>query len=1655
MFWPAVLTRMLGAIKKLLAPRHSSRPERSVSAAREFRLWSPWKISAYALAASPTVFFPMTSFAQSCGVTPMRWVYHYWNFNLEGFAPTATAGCAAFDGHTWTANNITSTVVSSTVAAGSVEIPGPDGGARCEQYYTSTNHPNIGNPNWIGLASVAGPCPQFSVTAAPPLQSEVSCKNCVADPVNPGVGNVYKSEEDVRIAGASPIAFRRFYNSADAVGSDGTPGWRHSYSRYINTVYQTPSSPYPGQSAMVSAQFGTPQNACTQGFPTIRASVVAWQSAIATYTDGVCVLSTSAGTIGTLPIQSNTPMAAPANPIEYDLVRDDGQILRYTLQNGTINNPRGTSIQLAVTSSGFTVTDDQDNVENYNAGGVLQSITSPAGVVQTVSYDSNGLFSAVTDSFGNSLAATRNAQGNIATVAINGASPIQYSYDAAGRLFTVTNLDNTALSYVYTGVSLLNSVVDESGTTYTTWTYNAQNQATKTTGPGGANATTVAYTPDGSVTATDALGATRTFSYTRVGDINRVISISGSQCPSCDEMAATTYDAFGWVSSRTDYNGNVTCYANDPLRGLELVRVEGFAPGSTCPSDLGTYILPSGTSQRKISTTWSSSYRLPTQITEATRTTSFAYDPSGNVRTKTITDTTASPNVSRTWTYTYNSYGQVLTAEGPRTDTNDATTYTYYTCTTGSQCGQVQTVTNAAGHVWTYNSYDAYGQPLKITDPNGVVTILTYDARERLTSRSIAGETTGFGYYPTGLLKTVTLPDNSTFTYTYDGAHRLTQISDGLANKIVYTLDAMGNRKGENTYDPSGALHRTHTRVFNTLSELYQDVNAANTAAVTTTYGYDGNGNQSSASAPLARNTGELYDALNRLMQITDPANGVTGFTYDANDNLVSVTDPRALVTSYHYNGFGDLVSQLSPDTGSTRNTYDSAGNLATSTDARGALATYSYDALNRVTSVAYSSGGTADQTLTFTYDAGANGKGHLTGASDANHSLTWSYDTLGRVINKSQTVAGVIHSVGYSYSLGDLSTLTTPSRQTVNYGYNANHQITSVSVNGTIVLNGVTYEPLGPVNSWTWGNGITVSRTVNGDGLITQITEVYQTPPQSCPTGQTLMWNDTGSFDGNPNQFFSTPAAAAQAHDARVNAYYHCSCAALTGVTQSSWNLYVASYTWNGSGPSTFNVPGSCQGAISYAVSLGYTFDDADRITAITNASNSALSWSYGYDALDRLTTASTAANTYGWTYDSNGNRLTETGPSPSTYAISPASNQITGITGALARTYGYDAAGHTTSYSDVTATYNDAGRLQTAARNSDTESFIYNALGQRIETTGGPAGTVLYWYDEQGHLLGEYDGSGSLIEETVWLGDIPVATLRPNGSGVAIYYVHTDHLNTPRQVTRPADNAQMWTWFSDPFGTDAANSNPSGAGTFAYNLRFPGQIFDGQAGLHDNGFRAYDPATGRYVESDPIGLAGGVNSYSYALQNPISGQDPLGLYCISTGQSVSCSYPGGPAFTLPVQGFPDINASNRALYHKYDVQRDLGCANPQDVLQSLINNPTPGNPSPATPGGTPNYAPVPFFGDNPVTSWLTTDLNTGLPLVINITGPGSAFSPGYVAREVVNGVAHTYGEGLNPWQSPAATAGWIQDIANELLWGRQLSGFIKKAEQNCGCKQ
>ncbi len=810
---------------------------------------------------------------------------------------------------------------------------------------------------------------------------------------------------------------------------------------------------------------------------------------------------------------------------------------------------------------------------------------------------------------------------------------------------------------------------------------------------------------------------------------------------------------------KTDFNGNQTSFIFDLSRNLETSRTEALSTAE----------------ERTIATTWHSVYRLPLTITEPNRITSFTYDAAGNVLTQTLTDTTVTPNVSRTWTYTYNAIGQVLTADGPRSDVTDTTTYTYHSCSSGYNCGQLQTVTDALGHVTTFNTYNAHGQPLTITDPNSVVTTFIYDARARLTSTQTSNEQTAYSYWPTGLVKRITLPDLSYIEFVYDDAHRLIQISDGTGNHIDYTLDAMGNRTAENAYDPSSVLFRTRTKVYDTLNRLQKTIAAAGTPDVTTTYAYDAVGNMTGVAAPLSRNQTRLYDALNRLEQVTEPGSAVTRFDYDANDNLAAVTDPRGLVTGYLYNGFGELIEQTSPDSGSDSRTYDAAGNVKTRTDARDITRIYTYDALNRVTSVS-----APDQAVSFSYDAGVNGVGRLTGASDATHSMSWVYDGLGRATAKTQTVGGLARSVAYAYHEGRLASITTPSGQLITYEYSQG-RIDQVAVNGVAIVSDAIYEPFGPIREWTWGNGTLAIRTYDQDAKITQL--------------------DSGG------------------------------------------ELY------------------------------DYFYNNAFDLTGIRNNSNNDYSSTLTYDNRARLTTSYSAGRGDSWEHDDNGNwyRQREFGTPTILYEISTTSNRFVQRHGTNATPFAYDDAGNLISDSD-------AGRPVSLA-GVTTATYTYSAIQERIRKVVGGVSTY-FVYDERGHLLGEYGSGGALIQETVWMGDIPIATVRPKvGGGVQIFYVHTDHLNTPRKVTRPADNMLVWRWDAVGFGQVLPEQNPAGAGTFRYNLRFPGQYFDAESGLHYNYYRDYDPHTGRYLEPDPIGMAGGINPYAYALVNPVAYVDPFGL--------------------------------------------------------------------------------------------------------------------------------------------------------------------------------
>jgi YD repeat-containing protein len=283
----------------------------------------------------------------------------------------------------------------------------------------------------------------------------------------------------------------------------------------------------------------------------------------------------------------------------------------------------------------------------------------------------------------------------------------------------------------------------------------------------------------------------------------------------------------------------------------------------------------------------------------------------------------------------------------------DTTTYLYEEAT-----GNLLSVTNALGHQTTLGNYDAHGKPRQITDPNGLVTTLVWDERQRLTSRTVGQELTSYTYDGVGQLTRITLPDASFLDYFYDEAHRLTEVRDNLGNKVSYTLDAMGNRTLEETRDPGGVLKATRSREYSNLNRLIKNIGGTNPALQVTQYGYDNQGNLTSIDGPLTGTPNDLstltYDALNRLKDVTNPLSGLTRHGYDGLDQPTSVTDPRNNATGYTTSGLGDQTQEVSPDRGITNRLFDAAGNLTSAADGRPKTTTYTYDALNRLTQATF-----------------------------------------------------------------------------------------------------------------------------------------------------------------------------------------------------------------------------------------------------------------------------------------------------------------------------------------------------------------------------------------------------------------------------------------------------------------------------------------------------------------------------------------------------------------------------------------------------------------------------------------------------------------------------------------------------------------------------
>jgi len=1226
-----------------------------------------------------------------------------------------------------------------------------------------------------------GSCPG---TEQPGTAPPIGCGN----PINSSTGNKFQTESDY--AGSNLLQFARYYNSAaDAPTHLLGSHWTNTYTRRIGFDASTPS---------VALLWQRDGHGTTFNLVSGMWRATAHPEATLLRLDGP-----SGELLGW------TYMARDGSQVEdYDAL---GRLIG-------ISRADGQSVVL-VYNNGLT----ENNANDY----LLTSVAAQDGRRLAFTYDTSLRISQFTDPTGATYA---------------------YGYDAAGRLQSVTYPGGSSKTYLYNEAAYTNAadlptaltgIVDEKGQRFATFTYAADGRAIATEHAGGVEKFSMVYNADGTTAVTSPTGAVETRGFASPTGINRVAATSVT-VDGITHTASYTYDSNGFVDVTTAPFGpttpvDVTTDYDFNARGLLTQKIESANQAAT---------------RRTIQTDWHASFNVPTErrllnaadVLEAK--TTWTYNARGQVLTATQIHLTNAA-LSRTASMSYCEQadvtagtcprvGLVTAVNGPRTDVSDVSTYAYYQTDDAScasaptscphRAGDLWKVTNALGQVSEYLRYDGTGRPLAVKDANGVITDLKYAPRGWLSARKVRGSNdsteaddaiTLLEYDLTGAVSKVTQPDGSFVTFTYDAAHRLTDLTDALGNTTHYVLNNAGNRLQEDTKDAGGALKRTLSRIYDQLGQLRT---LADAFATPTDFTYDFNGGLNKVIDPLGHITNDDVDALGRRIQTVGNATGsgsdraVTQFQYDARDNLTAVIDPKGLSTTYGYDNLGNLASLTSPDTGTTTYSYDLAGNRLSQLDARGKTMGYTYDALSRLT---FQTVPTAAQNVYFDYDvpqadcqAGETfGAGRLARIRDESGSTRYCYDARGRRVRQVQYVnQGATLTLGTTFNAADrVVAMTYPSGAIVTYLRNANGQISRVDANPSAgapqvtLVSAVSYLPFGPLTSLTYGNGRVLTKAYDQNYGIDSVVD-----------------------------------------------------SSATGLSQD--------------------------------VSL----DALGNLTALTERTgpSSSVSRTYTYDGLDRLTAQKNGATTVeGFAYDATGNRTSQTvGGTPSTYTYSASNHRLSSVD-STARTY--DGNGNTTligtTSTGMSFTFNDRNRLREVRVATILKATnLYNGRGERVGKKTAPlANSRQYVYDEAGHLIGEYKAGGARVKEYVWLDDTLVAVLSSFDAST-YQYVETDHLGTPRAVVHPSKNTIAWRWDvnNTAFGEHLPNGNPDGdALTYELNLRFPGQYYDAESGLYYNYFRDYDPATGRYIESDPIGLNGGVSTYGYVGANPLGAIDPMGL--------------------------------------------------------------------------------------------------------------------------------------------------------------------------------
>jgi RHS repeat-associated protein len=813
---------------------------------------------------------------------------------------------------------------------------------------------------------------------------------------------------------------------------------------------------------------------------------------------------------------------------------------------------------------------------------------------------------------------------------------------------------------------------------------------------------------------------------------------------------------------------------------------------------------------------------------------------------------------------------RVTSVDGPNQYT---TQYTYDNPTNPwEQVGEVIQMAEALGwpeqrttsYTYTHRTDDPFlltqsTETVKsVVDPqqNKVITTV-YDNQGNIPS----WQESGFVF-----INGVSTQKTYTTRYQYNALGQLTQI-DGPRTDVldITTFEYYANTPGEGNnraqlktivnaqnqrtefseYDANGNVGRITDqngvitqRTYDERNRIKTITNLSTTAQ--TQYFYDARGNLSYVILPEANRIDFFYNLANKLTEIKDTLGDKIQYQYDVEGNRTreETKDPQGSLKKYldlTYDAYNNLKKIINPDTNYTEYTYDGRKNPIAIKDPKNNTTTYTYDPLSRIKQMT--------QPLSTITGYGYDMQDNQASVTDPNQNTTYYYnDDFGRKNQANSPDTGIMD---YLYDeAGNLIQKMDATGTVVNYIHDALNRLTTIQFPSDPNQN-ITFTYDSP--SVTYGIGRITGRT-DPSGSYTFYYDAHGNLIREDKTIGGVLY--TTQYTYNKNNFLTSITYPT----GRIVTYTLDQVGRISRMS-STLNGYpktlASSITYLPYGGITGLIYGN-------GLTLSQEYDNLYRITSIVVGS--ILNLTYGFDPNGNISSILNDVNPPG------GQALEV----PGIYTYQQGTNKLTHIAGTPPTDFGYDANGNIISENGWTFVYDLSNQLiRVLSGGNQVAEYTFNGVGQRIKKVTQTE-TRVFHYDLLGHLIAETNQSGQMLSDYVYLGDQLLAMIKP---GEVAYYYHNDHLGTPQVLTNETGSI-VWKAVYTPFG--GANILVE---TVQNPFRLPVQYYDSETGFHYNYFRYYDPTTGRYVTPDPIGLAGGINLFVYALNNPINWIDPDGL--------------------------------------------------------------------------------------------------------------------------------------------------------------------------------